>query len=210
VNSTTGKLLEPGKHLLRGQAATASNLQATTSDNGLAVSSAQLLRGTRSDVSYSVAVEFRLATLPKQGHRAALLRFAPPPTTPGRHTKRQEATLYVDENGRLTGNATVSVQEHEQTMSVPEKQKQKQKQKQANGPVVAGRWQVLVAAVDCLRGGTDCLSIYVDGTLTNHGLTDSDLPGDNALSLGTRIVLLGGGKQSESRGGDLRKVCDQR
>ena len=82
-------------------------------------------------------------------------------------------------------------------------------QKQARGPVVAGRWQVLVAAVDCLRGSADCLSIYIDGTLTNHGLTGSDLAGDNGLSLGGRIVLLGGGKQSESRGGDLRKVCNQ-
>ena len=86
---------------------------------------------------------------------------------------------------------------------------QKAEQKQARGPVVAGRWQVLVAAVDCLRGSADCLSIYIDGTLTNHGLTGSDLAGDNGLSLGARIVLLGGGKQSESRGGDLRKVCNQ-
>ena len=114
ASSAAGKLLGPRKQLLRGQAAAAFNLQATTSDDGLAVSSAQLLRGTRSDVSYSVAVEFRLRALPKQGHRAALIRFAPPPTTPGRHAKRQEATLYVDENGRLTGNSTISVQEHEQ------------------------------------------------------------------------------------------------
>ena len=69
---------------------------------------------------------------------------------------------------------------------------------------------MLVATVDCVKG---TLSLYVDGTLKCEGKTVSDSnrsvsaqAGGLSLALGARIVLLGGGKQSECRGGDIRKV----
>ena len=210
--------------------AVASSSQTTASDELLLVSSADLLRGTRSDVSFSIVVELRLASLPKQGQRAALLRFAPPPAAAGRHAKRQEATVYVDENGGLTGNSTIRVAAEpgekqdrsadvgvslgDSHCEISEVVKAEGEAAKAEGEavkvldhhqgIVAGRWQVLVATVNCIEGK---LSIYVDGVPTYHGEADTELGGASALTLGARIVLLGGGKQSECRGGDLRKVC---
>ena len=194
------------------------------------------------DVSYSVVVEFRLPALPQKGHRAALLRFAPPPIVPGRQVKRQEATVYVDSDGQLLGNSAVEIQsvtlppaqagppppptaaqlngepqpepepepeqKSENPVDLKKRKKSKKNAKRSSGSVSAGQWQVLVASVDCREGK---LSLYVDGVLTHEGgvvadQRDAGMQGGAALSLGTRFVLLGGGKQSECRGGDVRKV----
>ena len=195
-----------------------------------------LLSGTRNDVCFSVAFEFRLPTLPRKGQRAALIRFAPPPVVPGRQAKRQEASVFVDERGDLLGSSGMNVQQ----LAAMGKSKDKGKGKHAAEPgvepvtkpateptaepepepksltaenlantppqqviassVVAGRWQVLVATVDCQSSS---LSLFVDGELVCEctAAAPADATAVHGLGLGARIVLLGGGKQSESRGG---------
>jgi hypothetical protein len=305
-----------------------------------------LLTGSRGDVSFAVALEFRLPSLPQQGQRAALLRFAPPPIQPGRRAKRQEASVYVDEGGRLVTSkglaphsaARPAVQafceglvqklpeskhgsveamidcvvflEQLPTTSKDKSKKGEQlvafleekvvrakifqaheskivrcempqddggvplgmafvefetpedaatalsterhnimekgavvlgKGSQRHKPdglkldkrhtlracplrdeirssrgVTPGRWHVLVASVtrefdsegDGLTAActSRTLALYVDGTLVSRGETETDDAAGGGLSLGARVLLLGGGKQSEARGGDVRKV----
>ena len=78
--------------------------------------------------------------------------------------------------------------------------------------VTTGRWHVIVATV---RHHANAVALFVDGRwvgdaalATTDDATSTVLraAGNGGLCLGERIVLLGGGKQSESRGGDVRKV----
>jgi hypothetical protein len=200
----------------------------------------------RCDVSFSVVFEVRLSSLPRAGQRSALLRFAPPPVMPGRHAKRQEASVYVNDKGLLVGNSSMVMVMATATakLSPPTEEEAKpepsngspgaepepepeveaeaeaeveakpdlQPEEVVGGGISAGRWHVLVATVD---RQAHKLSMFIDGSWVGDAtlsLADADAKaeelhvGGGALNLGNRIVLLGGGKQSESRGGDVRKV----
>ena len=151
----------------------------------------------------------------------------------GRQAKRQEASIYVDDSGRLVGSKFIelrdctvqpsppevpegppppppppetkvptepeaSTQSRVETDTTPTKPN---RQTSPAGRVCAGCWQVIVATVDCRDRQ---LRVFVDGNLAGEAtVADTDIDGSpSGLSLGTRIVLFGGGKQSESRGGE--------
>eukprot|EP01052_Picozoa_sp_SAG31_P026051 SAG31_NODE_2332_length_5931_cov_3.826989_2_plen_1362_part_00 len=195
---------------------------------------ASMLASTRNDISFAVALEFRLPALPVKGQRAALIRLAPVPTHLGRHAKRQEASIYVDENGRLLLSNAISQQASNQLQGKKAEDEGvasvESKQATIRGSLARGRWHVVVASVMRRRfqdiGNDDSpsdvcthrdLHLYIDGKKigcwaidnsdeNTDNLEGNDGDGGGGLGLGNRIVLFGGGKQSEARGGDVRKV----
>eukprot|EP01047_Picozoa_sp_COSAG01_P025465 COSAG01_NODE_1610_length_9742_cov_5.134709_1_plen_388_part_00 len=182
VKEAVAKLDCPVAAELRAEPASQHESEA---DAAAAASTAQhsaLLTGARSDVSFSVMLEFRLPVLPREGQRAALLRFAPPPVTPGRQAKRQEASIYVGHDGLLGVCSLLQT-------AVAASPGATEPTSPGDILVRPGRWHVLVVTVDCDLGR---LCLFVDGVPTQQFVDSSS---SKCLALGARIVLFGGGKQ---------------
>jgi len=141
-----------------------------------------LFSGTYSDVCFTAIVEFRMPNLPVKNQRAALLRLQPPPVN-GRDSKQQEASIYIQKGGLLAGSQVVEETEGEEC-------------------VKAGQWHILTAMIDCITG---VLNLYLDGKFvrTVEYSSNNDMP---KLRLGSRLIVFGGGKQSESQGGEVRLI----
>jgi len=151
--------------------------------NHAAATKSALFSGTHSDVCFTAHMEFRMLNLPIADQRAALLRLEPPPLKAGRDSKRQEASIYIQKGGVLAGSQVEEIVDGEVC-------------------VKAGRWHLLTAVTDCISG---VLNLYLDGTFVRT-VTYSSKFNAPKLGLGSRLIVFGGGKQSESRGGEVRFI----
>jgi len=142
-----------------------------------------LFSGSCLDVCFTAFIEFRMPSIPVAGHRAALLRLEPPPVKVGGDFKRQEASIYIQEGGVLTGSQVELKTEGEEC-------------------VKAYRWHLLTAVVDCISG---VLNLYLDGKFVRTVKYSSNINAPK-LGLGSRLIVFGGGNQSESRGGEVRLI----
>ena len=142
-----------------------------------------LFSGSCLDVCFTAFIEFRMPSIPVVGQRAALLRLEPPPVKVGRDFKRQEASIYIQEGGVLTGSQVELKTEGEEC-------------------VKAYRWHLLTAVVDCISG---VLNLYLDGKFVRTVKYSSNINAPK-LGLGSRLIVFGGGNQSESRGGEVRLI----
>ena len=138
---------------------------------------------------FSVTLEIRLDKLPPKGHLQSLLRFSLPDLAQARRLHR--TSVYLNGDGAIVGRALgkggfVDGKKDDEGQS-------------RNNAVVAGRWQIITIAVKPEEGE---MVTYVNGDVchVSSGLDPSD------LRLHHKLVVLGGGRQAHSRGGDIRRV----
>jgi hypothetical protein len=129
---------------------------------------------------FTISMEIRVEKLPAKGHLQSLLRLSLPDLSQSRRLHR--TSLYLNGDGvivsRPMGNG--GAVEDGRTMR-------------------AGVWHIISIAVKPEEG--EMLS-YVNGRLC-HSASGLD-PAD--LRLHHKLVILGGGRQAHSRGGDIRRV----
>lgn len=130
---------------------------------------------------FTVSMEVRFDKLPPKGHLQSLLRFSLPDLAQARRLHR--TSVYVNGDGVVVSKALT-------------------KGGQANDEsrvLRAGVWHTITVTVKPEEGA---MSSYVNGRLchTATGLDPSD------LRLHHKLVVLGGGRQAHSRGGDIRRV----
>jgi len=134
------------------------------------------VRATR----FSVTLEARMEKLPPKGHVAALLRFFP--TSHGRSRIRNLASVYVTHGGAVVPAARMA----DDVVGAP-------------AVMRAGAWHCVTVSVDADEGW---LASYVDGQLC---LRAEELDSD-ALTLRHQLVVFGGGKQAQARGGHVYRL----
>lgn len=129
---------------------------------------------------FSVSLEIRLEKLPPKGHLQSLLRFSLPDLSQARRLHR--TSVYLNGDGAIVSRAIGKGGLIE------------------NGHrLVAGLWQIITVTVRPEEGE---MITYVNGKVC-HIATGLD-PTD--LRLHHKLVVLGGGRQAHSRGGDIRRV----
>jgi len=142
-----------------------------------------------------------MQNLPIMEQRTALLRLSPPVKV-GRDAKRQEASIYIQDGGILSGSQVLKIADEESAKLGKTDRWLKKADEEPAKLVKADRWHVLSAVVDCISG---TLVLYLDGTFVRTVQTSSKFNATK-LGLGSQLIVFGGGKQSESRGGDVRYV----
>lgn len=145
----------------------------------LQVPSAGGLSGS-TDGQFTVSLEVRFEKLPPKGHLQSLLRFSLPDIAQTRRLHR--TSVYLNGDGVVIGRALG-----------------KGGLVEGGRAVIPGLWQFITVSVKPELGE---MSTYVNGKLC-HVATGLD-PAD--LRLHHKLVILGGGRQAHSRGGDIRRV----
>jgi len=133
-----------------------------------------------SDGEFSVSLEIRLEKLPPKGHLQSLLRFSLPDLAQARRLHR--TSVYLNGDGAIVGRAIG-----------------KGGFVEGGNRLVPGLWQIVTVTVKPEEGE---MTTYVNGKVC-HTATGLD-PAD--LRLHHKLVVLGGGRQAHSRGGDIRRV----
>eukprot|EP00808_Paulinella_micropora_P006835 g75373.t1 len=130
---------------------------------------------------YTLTLEMKMLLLPPSGQLTALLRFNPSDAMHSR--RRHQASLYLDEYGRIGSLFTLHTSSPSEQLGVRLKVK---------------AWSVVTIVVDARAGN---MTTYVDGEvcMAAHDLSTAD------LVLWHQVVVFGGGKRAESRGGELRR-----
>jgi len=173
---------------------------------------------------FSVTIEMKLLSLPPSGQLAALARFNSPDVASSMARRRHMASLYLNSAGQIGHNlrslhasdGATPAGSRAVALSIPavqgktagkehgtreSKTAEKEEDKRAAQQVSLreGRWVVLTASVEVSAGR---MTTYLDGKLlaTEENLEPRD------LSLGSKLVILGGGKAAQSRGGSVRRV----
>lgn len=129
---------------------------------------------------FTVSVEIKISKLPIGGEKAALLRFAPNKLS--RPRKQKIANIYLDHEGQLQASLT---QETKSDIHVKVKV-----------------WHLLSVAVD---GDKGTVTMYLDGKRCGHVVMHNDNDKEE-LPLRHSMVLLGGGKWKEAKGGSIRST----
>lgn len=132
------------------------------------------------DGQFTVSLEVRFEKLPPKGHLQSLLRFSLPDIAQSRRLHR--TSVYLNGDGVVIGRAI-----------------SKGGLIEGGCAVKPGIWQIITVSVKPELGE---MSTYVNGKLC-HVATGLD-PAD--LRLHHKLVILGGGRQAHSRGGDIRRV----
>lgn len=170
-----------------------------------------------SGAPFTVTFELRLEKMPVKGHVASLVRFSLPDLAQGR--KKHNTNAFIDDAGRVVCAAPrqqplpplVSAKAAEPTAAAtataeakPTAEEEKKKKPIATTRHVILRpftWHVVTLSVNPLEGS---MRSYIDGELCH------ELPAGSAelnhLKLQHKLVVLGGGRQSDARGGDVRRV----
>lgn len=135
---------------------------------------------------YTISLELRIEAMPPRGQQSALVRFAPAEFSLSR--RKHRASVYISEKGYVGSERRVKRTEEDEGQGEVVKTR-----------LYPGRWTVLSVAVDVEAGKMSC---YLDGVehVMEEGLDKRD------LKLGHRLVILGGGKGAQSRGGSVRRV----
>lgn len=133
---------------------------------------------------FSVSLEARFERLPPKGHCTALVRFFP--STFGRSRSRHLASVYLTHRGRVVGFNRLG----EDELDAPDEA----------CLVKANVWHVITMVVDAHEGLLKC---FVDGKLS----TQSHHLDPDSLTLRHQLVVLGGGKQAQARGGHVHRLC---
>lgn len=145
----------------------------------LQIPSAGGLNGVNSP-NFTVFLEVRFEKLPPKGHLQSLLRFSLPDIAQSRRLHR--TSVYLNGDGVVLGRASGRGGLVD------------------GGQVVKpGLWQIISVSVKPEEGE---MTTYINGKLC-HVATGLD-PAD--LRLHHKLVILGGGRQAHSRGGDIRRV----
>ena len=152
---------------------------------------------------FAVTIELKLKSLPTRGQFAALMRFNSPDASQAR--RRHMASLYYDSEGNV-GHGLTAREPPALKWPIPgpqegtEAQETGQKEQQATPMRLReGRWMVLTASVQVAAGR---LTVYMDGQV----LSVEENLDPHHLALGSKFILLGGGKAAQSRGGSVRRV----
>ena len=153
---------------------------------------------------FSVTIEMKLLSLPPSGQLAALVRFNSPDSVSGLARRRHMASLYLDSRGHVGHNLQAlpltdgaAIAGGRQECNPVQKDDDKMARPKVN--LREGRWIVLTACVEVAAGR---MTTYIDGKL--FSAEENLEPRD--LSLGSKLVVLGGGKAAQSRGGSVRRV----
>jgi Ca2+-binding EF-hand superfamily protein len=146
----------------------------------LQVPSAGGLNGATNGANFTVSLEVRFEKLPPKGHLQSLLRFSLPDIAQSRRLHR--TSVYLNGDGVVVGRATG-----------------KGGLVEGGQAVKPGLWQIITVSVKPEEGE---MTTYVNGKLCHvaTGLDSSD------LRLHHKLVILGGGRQAHSRGGDIRRA----
>jgi len=126
--------------------------------------------------AFSVSIEMRLDALPPPECFLSLLKFS----DPSRSRRKNVANVFVDHEGRVMGQATLTPPEHKAV-------------------ITKNWWHVVTIVVDSANGS---MKTYVDGVpcLSESGARVVD------LVMHAKLSMLGGGKEAEARGGQVRKM----
>merc|ERR1712216_641880 len=129
--------------------------------------------------AFSVSIEMRLDALPPPECFLSLLKFS----DPSRSRRKNVANVFVDHEGRVMGQATLTPPEHKAV-------------------ITKNWWHVVTIVVDSANGS---MKTYVDGVpcLSESGARAVD------LIMHAKLSILGGGKEAEARGLFARKVAKE-
>jgi hypothetical protein len=130
---------------------------------------------------FSVTLEMRIEKLPPKGNMQSLLRFTMPDATQARRIHR--TSVFINPEGRVTGRALLTGGEVDDKAS----------------KIIPGKWQFVTVVV---QPEQNTLRTYINGALC-HVASDIDAAD---LRLQHKLVVFGGGKQAQSRGGDIRRL----
>jgi hypothetical protein len=130
---------------------------------------------------FTISLELRFDKLPPKGHLQSLLRFSLPDLAQARRLHR--TSVYLNGDGVVVSKALASGGKAGEEARV----------------MRTGVWHTVTVAVKPEEGE---VSTYVNGRIC-HNASDLD-PTD--LRLHHKLVVLGGGRQAHSRGGDIRRV----
>jgi hypothetical protein len=135
---------------------------------------------TNTSGDFTVSLEVRFDKLPPKGHLQSLLRFSLPDIAQSRRLHR--TSVYLNGDGVVIGRAAG-----------------KGGLAEGGQPVKPGVWQIITV---CVKPEEGEMTTYVNGKLCHlaTGLDSTD------LRLHHKLVILGGGRQAHSRGGDIRRA----
>jgi hypothetical protein len=161
---------------------------------------------------FTVSMEIRVEKLPVKGQLTSLLRFSIPNVTQNR--KKNVSNIYLDDKGRVVCNfpteKSVPAQSFFYKKSVLSSPADKLIDDETTTGLVMkdrdvvmrpGIWHVVSVSVIPESGS---LCSFIDGELC-HSFNGNCIDGDS-LKLQHKLTVFGGGKQSEVRGGDIRKL----
>eukprot|EP00457_Paulinella_chromatophora_P000666 gb/GEZN01000666.1/.p1 GENE.gb/GEZN01000666.1/~~gb/GEZN01000666.1/.p1 ORF type:complete len:1255 (+),score=253.94 gb/GEZN01000666.1/:412-3765(+) len=141
---------------------------------------------------YTLTLETQVLALPPSGQLSALLRFHSPEAS--RSRTRHQASLYLDADGRVGAQSTLQRLASSSSSRLPKSQLSP-----PGARLKAKTWSVITVVVNADTGK---MKTYVNGELSVRA---TDLPSAD-LVLSHQLVVFGGGKRAESRGGDLRRL----
>jgi len=137
--------------------------------------------------AFAVTMEIRFERLPPKGHTAALLRFFP--STYGRSRSRHLSSAYLTHRGRVVFNTKMNEVEPDVW---PEGEP-------APAVLTPNVWHTVTVVANAQQG---TFHAYVDGELSSK----VDGIDNESLTLRHQLVVFGGGKQAQARGGHIHRL----
>ncbi len=130
---------------------------------------------------FTISLELRVLKLPPTGHLQSLLRLPLPDLT--QTSQMHKTTLYLNGDGRVVSAPLATGGEVDAK----------------SAKMKPGYWAVVTAVVDPTKG---TIITYINGKLCHEGVGLDP----TEIRLQHKIVVLGGGKQALTRGGDIRRI----